>query len=84
MQEATPEHKAASGKAWDTVKPLARYFCKLHRVLLVDDDAFKVSILFPITPSCLCMAVAGPLKEGDSMERRKKASGQTPHGNSGS
>ena len=42
MQEAPEEHKAASGKAWDTVKPLARYFSKLHRVLLVDDDAFKV------------------------------------------
>jgi len=62
VQDAPPEHKEASGKAWDTVKPLARYFSKLHRVLLVDDDAFKVFPLFPpplsfwsFPPSCLLL-----------------------------
>ena len=41
-QHATSEHKAAGGKDWDTVKPLSRYFAKMGRVLLVDDDAYKV------------------------------------------
>lgn len=31
-------HVAAGGNAWDTVKPLAPYFARLHRVLLIDDD----------------------------------------------
>ena len=35
------EHVAAGGDPWDTVKPLAKWFRRLHRVLLVDDDAFK-------------------------------------------
>lgn len=39
---APPSHREAGGKAWDTVKPLYKLFRKLHRVLLVDDDAFKV------------------------------------------
>lgn len=38
---APEAHVAAGGKAWDTVKPLAPYFSRLHRVLLVDDDAHK-------------------------------------------
>lgn len=29
-------------KAWDTVKPLHKWFKHLHRVLLLDDDAGKV------------------------------------------
>ncbi len=41
-REAPVEHRAAGGKAWDTVKPLGRHFGNMHRVLLVDDDAFKV------------------------------------------
>ena len=40
--DATQEHKASGGKDWDTVKPLARYFSKLDRLLLIDDDAYKV------------------------------------------
>jgi len=36
------KRRSAGGKAWDTVKPLACYFSKLDRVLLVDDDAYKV------------------------------------------
>lgn len=35
-------HVATGGKAWDTVKPLGRWFKDLSRVILVDDDAFKV------------------------------------------
>ena len=43
--EAAPAaHKAAGGKAWDTIKPLAPHFKRLERVLLIDDDAFKVSL----------------------------------------
>lgn len=41
-REAPVEHRAAGGEAWDTVKPLGRHFSNMHRVLLVDDDAFKV------------------------------------------
>lgn len=41
--EAAPtSHIAAGGREWDTVKPLGKLFTRLHRVLLVDDDAFKV------------------------------------------
>lgn len=40
--EAPAEHKTAGGKAWDTVKPLGRHFRNLARVVLIDDDAFKV------------------------------------------
>ena len=32
---------ASTAKAWDTVKPLGRWFSRLHRVVLVDDDAYK-------------------------------------------
>lgn len=39
---APPEHVAAGGDPWDTVKPLARYFPNLRRVILVDDDHWKV------------------------------------------
>lgn len=40
--EASQEHKESGGKDWDTVKPLARYFSKLDRLLLIDDDVYKV------------------------------------------
>jgi hypothetical protein len=36
------DHVASGGKAWDTVKPLGKWFQDLRRVVLVDDDAFKV------------------------------------------
>ena len=33
------DHLASpGGKSWDTVKPLAPYFHRMHRVLLVDDE----------------------------------------------
>ena len=38
------QHITSGGKSWDTVKPLHPYFQRLHRVLLVDDDAFKVCV----------------------------------------
>ena len=41
---AKQEHVEATGrefKAWDTVKPLKKYFPNLHRVLLFDDDQHK-------------------------------------------
>jgi hypothetical protein len=41
------EHAANGGKAWDTVKPLSKWFRHMDRVVLVDDDAFKVLFLFP-------------------------------------
>ncbi|KAG2497888.1 hypothetical protein HYH03_004154 [Edaphochlamys debaryana] len=34
-------HVDAGGDPWDTLKPLAPYFACLHRLVLVDDDAYK-------------------------------------------
>lgn len=45
--EAPLHHRMNGGKEWDTVKPLDRYFSKLDRVLLIDDDAFKVHPWMP-------------------------------------
>ena len=39
---APHEHVAGGGDPWDTVKPLGRYFPDLSRVILVDDDHWKV------------------------------------------
>jgi hypothetical protein len=41
---ASQEHVGAGGKGWDTVKPLLPYFDRLHRVLLIDDDAHKAVV----------------------------------------
>lgn len=43
-------HVTQGGKAWDTVKPLHPYFRRLDRVLLLDDDGFKVGS----SPTTLC------------------------------
>lgn len=40
--KASASHVAAGGKEWDTVKPLHKWFKHLDRVLLMDDDAYKV------------------------------------------
>ncbi|KAG1651605.1 hypothetical protein FOA52_008030 [Chlamydomonas sp. UWO 241] len=32
-----------SAKNWDTVKPIAKYFARPHRVVLFDDDAHKAA-----------------------------------------
>ncbi|KAL4428251.1 hypothetical protein ABPG75_002340 [Micractinium tetrahymenae] len=43
-QPAAQEDIAArGGRPWDTVKPLAKYFAELGRVLLVDDSAHKAA-----------------------------------------
>ncbi|KAL3138341.1 hypothetical protein ABBQ32_006145 [Trebouxia sp. C0010 RCD-2024] len=39
--KASEEHVKAGGNKWDTCKPLHRWFKHLHRVLLMDDDAYK-------------------------------------------
>ena len=55
-------HVATGGKAWDTVKPLGRWFKDLSRVILVDDDAFKVRRFpLPIPCPCLLLDTAGPI-----------------------
>lgn len=36
-------HVAAGGKAWDTIKPLHLFFSRLHRTVVVDDDAYKAA-----------------------------------------
>ena len=38
---------ASGGKDWDTVKPLYKWFKHLHRVLLMDDDAYKAGCTAP-------------------------------------
>ena len=43
-------HVAAGGDAWDTVKPLGQYFPNLRRVILVDDDHWKVQPPLPHLP----------------------------------
>lgn len=48
--KASPEHVKAGGNAWDTCKPLHKWFKHLHRVLLMDDDAYKVMLL--LTQMC--------------------------------
>lgn len=47
--DASVHHKRTGGRAWDTVKPLQRYFSKMSQTLLVDDDFYKVSRLCFIT-----------------------------------
>lgn len=42
-EKASVDHVQTGGKEWDTVKPLHRWFQHMHRVLLMDDDAYKVS-----------------------------------------
>lgn len=47
-EPASAAHVKAEGsqyKPWDTVKPLHRHFGRLHRVVLLDDDAYKVCLL---------------------------------------
>lgn len=51
--QVPPHHVHAGGKSWDTVKPLHPYFSKLHRVVLIDDDAFKVR-------ACVCVCLIYP------------------------
>ncbi|KAI8475102.1 MAG: hypothetical protein J3K34DRAFT_517734 [Monoraphidium minutum] len=38
---APMSHVRAGGKPWDTVKPLGHWFSRMHRVVLLDDDAYK-------------------------------------------
>ena len=45
--KVSASHIAAGGKEWDTIKPLHKWFKHLHRVLLMDDDAYKVSTVVP-------------------------------------
>ncbi|DBA99939.1 TPA: hypothetical protein ACH3X1_013819 [Trebouxia sp. C0004] len=40
-QKVSAGHVKAGGKEWDTVKPLHKWFKHMHRVLLMDDDAYK-------------------------------------------
>lgn len=39
---APAAHVKAGGNFWDTCKPLTKWFSRLHRTLLFDDDAYKV------------------------------------------
>ena len=64
-QEAAASHVAAGGKDWDTVKPLHKWFKHLHRVLLMDDDAYKAgyteSCFLSNTAADVCMTYTAVL-----------------------
>ena len=45
---APTDHIERGGKAWDTVKPLHTWFKDLRKVILVDDDAFKVTCVIQV------------------------------------
>ena len=52
---APTDHVASGGKAWDTVKPLHMWFSDLSKVILVDDDAFKVPPVVQLwVHACMC------------------------------
>ena len=53
-EKVSAEHVKGGGKEWDTVKPLHKWFKHMHRVLLMDDDAYKVSTLPHL--GCDCMS----------------------------
>jgi hypothetical protein len=53
-EKVSADHVEAGGKEWDTVKPLHKWFKHMHRVLLMDDDAYKVCTLFQL--GCDCMS----------------------------
>lgn len=40
-EKVSADHVKGGGKEWDTVKPLHKWFKHMHRVLLMDDDAYK-------------------------------------------
>jgi hypothetical protein len=42
---APSSHIKEGGNTWDTVKPLNQWFKDLSRIILVDDDAYKVRSL---------------------------------------
>ena len=49
-KEVSTAHIEGGGNTWDTVKPLAKWFKRVHRVLLCDDDDYKVSCLATVCP----------------------------------
>jgi hypothetical protein len=49
-------HMDGGGNAWDTVKPLHKWFKHLNRVILVDDDAYKVHACSRIPHEKFCGA----------------------------
>ncbi len=53
-EKVSADHVEAGGKEWDTVKPLHKWFKHMHRVLLMDDDAYKVCTLCQL--GCDCMS----------------------------
>lgn len=52
--KASAQHVKAGGNAWDTCKPLHKWFKYLHRVLLMDDDAYKVMLVRHKCATCHC------------------------------
>ena len=53
-EKVSADHVEAGGKEWDTVKPLHKWFKHMHRVLLMDDDDYKVCTLCQL--GCDCMS----------------------------
>lgn len=52
-EKVSADHVKGGGKEWDTVKPLHKWFKHMHRVLLMDDDAYKVCTLPHLGRNCM-------------------------------
>ena len=52
-EKVSADHVKGGGKEWDTVKPLHKWFKHMHRVLLMDDDAYKVCTLPHLGRKCM-------------------------------
>ncbi len=76
---APPEHVAGGGDPWDTVKPLGRYFPDLRRVILVDDDHWKVRY-FLLAEPCLGMHCPScSLSVGHALSGTKSSAAPEPY-----
>jgi len=65
------EHVKGGGKEWDTVKPLNKWFKHMHRVLLRDDDAYKVPTLCQL--GCDCMSAYVTCAASASVDSNQKS-----------
>ena len=70
-EKVSAEHVKGGGKEWDTVKPLNKWFKHMHRVLLMDDDAYKVPTLCQL--GCDCMSAYVTCAASASVDSNQKS-----------
>lgn len=75
--------KGGRGNAWDTVKPVGRYFHDMRRVLLLDDEACKVSTVSLYAHSCrrgqsFCCSDSLAMSTGEGMGGEDSQGGGRP------